>query len=72
MSTASLAEEVDNDLQQGSTSENHVQFATYRQERLGASHWQRLGTRKKCNLSIFFADSRICRTTTPPTGTQSS
>ena len=70
MNTASLAEEVDNDSQHGSTSENHVQFATYRQERLGVS--PRLGTRKKCNLFIFFADSRICRSTTPPTGTQSS
>jgi hypothetical protein len=50
MSTASLAE-VDNDSQQGSISENHVQFATYRQERLGAS--QRLGTRKSA-ICLFF------------------
>jgi len=46
MSTASLvtagSEEADNE-QQGSTSESQVQFATYRQEGLGAS--QRLGTR---------------------------
>ena len=66
-STTSLVagnEQVDNE-PQGATSENHIQFATYHQENLGVP--LQLGTYRKYNLLILFADSHICRSTTLPT-----